>query len=268
MKYLFLVLFVGISVSCATSTPVVGSQDFSHLFERRSGLIVPVETSANEEKNCRMEISDTKGQKQNVKFETGKDVYFAELPAGSYQVSKLACDRSIYTVEHQPPWSRFVINEGSLSYFPLLRFNSPNKEVLIEFPDRTQSIDAFRKTWNALSSDDRARLILAHDGRKLTEKMLDTQKVVSFQFLNSQATGYEQIKEPVLSCSQKEVLQNITVLGKTEYLLEYKNKKLQKMEGGARSASTYSPQFFECLEKAFSEFKPDSAQDIQISVQI
>ncbi len=111
-------------------------------------------------------------------------------------------------------------------------------------------------------------MVLAHDGRKLTEKMLDTPKGASFQFLNSQAKGYEQIKEPVLGCSQKEILQNITVLGKTEYLLEYRNNKLEKMEGGSRTSSTYSPQFFECLERAFTEFRPETSQDVKISIQL
>jgi hypothetical protein len=268
MKYILMTVLAGFSMSCATTAPVVSSQDFSRLFEHRSGLIVPVETSSSEVKDCRMEFSDTKGRKQNVRFETGKDVYFAELPAGSYQVSKLACDRSVYTIENQPPWSRFVINEGSLSYFPLLKFNSPEKDVLIQFPDREQSVEAFKNTWKALSTEDRNRLILAQDGRKLTEKMQDIQKVVSFQFLNTQASGYEQIKEPVLDCSQKEILQHITVLGKTEYILEYKNRKLEKMEGGSRTSSTYSPQFFECLEKAFTDFRPETSKDVKISVKL
>ena len=119
-----------------------------------------------------------------------------------------------------------------------------------------------------LSTSDRERLVLAQDGRKLTEKMQDIQSVVLFQYSHEQPHGFDDIKAPVLECQQKEIIQNHTTLGKTQYNLIYQKGNLSKMMGGSRATNTYSPQFFECVEKAFTQFHPPAEKDIKLAVTL
>lgn len=263
-----LVLFALFAASCATQTPVKRAPTFGELFQHRAGLIIPAEVLGDENSNCRMEFSNTTGRRQAVNFENGKDLYFIDLAPGSYQVTKLACLRASYQVEGNPLWTRFVINDGNLSYFSMLRFSPSNSKVLIQHPDREQTVEMFKQVLKTLQPSDRERLVLAQDGRKLTEKMQEIQKSVFFQYFNTQAIGFEQIKDPVLECQQRELIQNRTLLGKTEYRLLYKNGNLSKMSGGARSTSTYSPQFFECVEKAFTQFHPEAKQEVKLAVTL
>lgn len=265
-KVILLIAFF--SVSCANNVPSKKAPTWGELFQHRAGLIVPVEVNGDENSQCRMEFSSTTGKRQTVNFEPGQDLYFVDLPPGSYQVTKLACLRATYPVENNQLWTRFVINDGNLSYFSMLRFNPKDDKVLIQHPDREQTVAMFRQTIKTLQPSDRARLVLAQDGRKLTEQMTEIQKTALFQYSNPKATGFEEIKEPVLECQQREIIQNRTLLGKTEYKLLYRNGHLSKMSGGARSTSTYSPQFYECVENAFTQFHPDPEQEVKLSVTL
>lgn len=259
-------LFASLLVSCATSSPSLRSQDFSHLFEHRSGLIVPAEVlGADDPKaKCRMEFTGAQGRKQTLDFERGQDTYFMELPAGIYQVTNLSCGRGVYAIENQPPWARFVVNEGSLSYFSLLRFRL-DQEAMVQHPSRKDSVEAFERTWKNLSPSDRQRLVFAMDGRKLTENMKEIQPDVSFHFHSPQPpANVAELKEPVLDCYRRETIQNHTLLGKTEYELSYRNGRLEKMTPGSRSSNTFSPQFFECLDKAFQDYRPAGAVNLKV----
>lgn len=266
-KITFLALAI-LLTSCATSTPALKSQSFSHLFQHRSGLIVPAEVQVTDNPNdkCKMEFSDTKGKRQSLALDPGQDVYFLELPAGVYQVTSLSCGRGVFAVENQPPWARFVVNDGSLSYFSFIQLH-PNKEIMVKYPSRQESLEAFQKTWKALSPSDRQRLVFAMDGRKMNEKMQDIQKDVSFHFQSPHPpANSSELKEPVIECYRKETIQNHTLLGTTEYQATYQNGKLLKMTPGSRSANTYSPQFFECIERALSDYRPPGSVSLKIGL--
>jgi hypothetical protein len=268
MKKLSLFLLSIISSACVTQTPFLKAQEFKSIPASASGLIVPAEVRGSDGFQCRMEFSDEGGGTHRLFFDQGKDVYFAELSPGSYKVNRLACEHGSYYVENDPYWSRIVINPGTLSFFSPLRFNSASEKVLIQHPDREQTVEAYRQTLRSLASRDRERLVHAQDGKKLTEKMQDIQKVALFHFSANQPDGFESFKKSVMDCEQKELTQNHTVLGKTEYQLTYQHSKLQKMTGGARNTATFSPSFYECVEKTFQSYQPQNSGELKVTVSL
>ncbi len=199
--------------------------------------------------------------KYYFELEPNKNSILVEIPPGVYRFKQLYCDlKKDWTFEEGNNLPEFEVMQGKTSYIGFMIFSSSSQKHLSAYFEKilnTQKV--LQGTLRKLSNDFIQNLISAYTLKSIQFSMLNKRSDI-FKFyyeykLDNQKKPYISIPkyEP---CWLTEIKKNPLYFGALNYKVQYENGDFVDMKK-VEDNHTLTLEFTECIEKVFTEFKPE-----------